>query len=361
MRFNMKLILLSVLLSQLFFIKIVAQTTNSKENIENTIDKYMKYFSNDYPGVIVTVIKNGDIAYNKAYGLSNIEDNSVMTTDKQFNLSVLSKTFTAYAILELVNKNKIQLDDNLTTIFKGFPEYGKTVKIQNLLNHTSGLKNYDSEKTKLNDDVLNYLKHQDSLIYEPGTKWQYSNSDYAILVKVIEKVSKKTYKKYLEKYIFKKISMDNTFLSEDITKIENLSDAHFKNDGKYEVDQQLSYIYGEQGIYSNSIDYAKWDNLIFNNELIKTNFTQQIFKLSKLNNGDTIPNAGLGWSLMEKNGIPYYWQGGSFGGYTNFVVHFPKTNTTILLLTNRNDAYDLLRISIRIAKLFDKQLIMKFG
>lgn len=361
MSFIYKINILIVLILQMLFINVLAQTTNSKETIEKSIDSYITYFSGDYPGAVISVIKDGDLVFNKAYGLSNVTDSVRMNTDLVFNLAGLSKTFTAYAVLSLVERNKLNLNDNISDIFKGFPEYGQKVKIKNLLNHTSGLNNFDAQNTKSNEDVLNYLMEQDSVIYEPGTKWQYSNSDYALLVKVIEKKSRKSYKKFLEKYVFKKFEMDNSFLTEDINKIENLSEAHFKINNQYKIDKELSLVYGEQGIYTNSIDYSKWVNVLFGADVKGNNIAKQIFELAKLNNGDIIPCTGLGCSIMVKNGIPYYWQGGSFGGYTNFVLHFPRTKTTILILTNRNDSYDLLRLSIQIAKLYDNQLLLRFG
>ncbi|HAF30794.1 MAG TPA: hypothetical protein DCG75_17260 [Bacteroidales bacterium] len=357
---NLKTIFFLLIFFQLIYLKGIAQI-NSKEITEKNIDDYLEYFSGEYPGAIITVIQEGNTLFNKAYGLSNIQDSIKMTSDKLFNLAGLSKTFTAFAILKLVENKKLNLDDNIADIFKGFPEYGRKVKIINLLNHTSGLKSYDPQKVILNDDILNYLSQEDSLLYKPGSKWKYSNSDYTLLVKIIEKKSRKSYKKFLEKYLFKDNLMNNTFLSEDFSQIKNLADAHFKIDTKYEVIRKQSLIYGEQGIYTNSEDYAKWDNVLFNNDSENKSLVKKIFEINTLNNGDVIPNAGLGWSIMEKNGIPYYWQGGSFEGYTNFVLHLPNSKITILILTNRNDSYDLLRLSIMIAKLYDKQLLIKFG
>ncbi len=85
------------------------QDTLNLINIEKGVDKYMTYFSGEKPGAVVTVIKKGEVIFTKAYGLANIENNELMKCDKLFNLGELSKSFTALAILKLVEKNKIEL------------------------------------------------------------------------------------------------------------------------------------------------------------------------------------------------------------------------------------------------------------
>ena len=168
----------------------VAQDSLDYGKIEKTVSKYLTYFSGNNPGVVVTVMKKGDVIFNKAYGLSNVENNEQMTIDKAFNLAEISKSFTSLAVLKLVEKKKLSLDDNIAGVFNDFPEYGKKIKIRNLLNHTSGLKSYNTENIHSNNQVYDFLKSQNETVFEPGSEWQYSNSDYALLVKVIEQTAK---------------------------------------------------------------------------------------------------------------------------------------------------------------------------
>ncbi len=339
----------------LFQFSVNAQDTLDLKKIEKAVDKYLTYFSNDNPGAVILVIKNEEIIFNKAYGLSNVQENEIMTVDKVFNIAELSKSFTSLAILKLVEKNKLSLDDNLIDIFPDFPEYGKTIKIRNLLNHTSGLISYNNENIHSNDQVYEFLKNQDEPVFEPGTKWKYSNSDYALLVKIIEKSSKKLYKDFLHKYIFKKLFMSNTFLADEISD-QNIAESHFKEDEKYIAKKDISKMYGEQGIYTNSIDYAKWTKALFSEKLLKSESLSKIFSVEKLSDNKDVPYYGYGWAVMKKNGVRYNWHGGSQRGYSNLVLLLPDTHMTVLILTNRNDGYDFLKMSIYIAKLFDKDL-----
>ncbi|MCK5029047.1 MAG: beta-lactamase family protein [Bacteroidales bacterium] len=323
--------------------------------IESNVDWFFTDFVGDKPGIVVSVMKQGDIVFNKAYGYSNIESKVKMTTDKAFNLAALSKTFTSVAILKLAEKKKLSLEDNLTDIFKDFPEYGKKVKIKNLLNHTSGLKNYNLDQIKNNKEVLDFLKSQDSLVFEPNTQQKYSNADYSLLAQIIEKESKKSYKDYLRKIFFKKYALGNTFLTEDLL-AELVATPYFRVEKEYESKSVLSNIYGEQGIYTNSSDYLKWASSLYENKIISSENVSKMFSLQDLNELSANNSYAYGWVIMQRNGEKYYWHAGTDFGYSNLVLYLPDYEITVLLLSNKNDGSDYLRTAIKIAKQFEKDL-----
>lgn len=333
----------------------VAQENSEISVQEKNIDKYLTYFSNDNPGAVVAVIKNGDIVFNKAYGLANIVSKEKLTVDKTFNLDELSKAFTSAAIMKLVEKKKLSLDKRLTEIFKDFPEYGRNIKVRNLLSHTSGLKPYDPAIFSTNKQVYEFLKSQTESDFNVATKMQYCNSDYALLAYIIEITAKITYPEYISKNMFKVLKMNSSWIGENIKNIP-VADAHFKDSGKYVIRNQIKPMYGEQGIYTNSTDYSKWDKALQSGKFLKPESVEQIFTVEKLTSGDNNSFYGYGWAVMKKNDTRYYWHGGMGNGYSNLVLFLPDTKTTVLILTNRNDGYDFLKMAIAIAKEFDKSL-----
>ena len=126
------------------------------------------------------------------------------TTDRatDFRLASVSKQFTATSIMLLVHDGRLSYDEALNRIFPEFPDYGKTIRIRNLLNHTSGLMDYEDiyeqkmagipadKIPQLHDqDVLRLLEQQDSGVFAPGTRWRYSNSGYAVLAMIVERIS----------------------------------------------------------------------------------------------------------------------------------------------------------------------------
>ena len=332
----------------------MAQESMNTDSIEKSIDKYLTYFSNDNPGAVVSVIKEGNIIFNKSYGLANVESKSQLSVNNVFNIAALSKQFTALAILKLVEKRKISLDDNLQKIFPNFPDYGANIKVKNLLDHTSGLPPYDVNNINSNGELFEFLIKQNELTFKPGTKWQHSNSDYALLAYIIEKVSKMSYKQYLDKYVFRKLQMNNTYVGANKV-IDNNNLGHFKIDDSYVPRRETDLVLGEQGIYTNSIDFAKWDKSLYSNQLLRCENLKEFFTVHPTkDNINTV--YGFGWIVMTKYGVKYYWHGGSVSGYTNLVLHIPDLKLTVLLLSNRNDGYEFLKMAIYIAQLFEKNL-----
>ena len=332
-----------------------SQELLDSELIESKINRKFIEFMGDKPGIVVAVMKQGNVIFNKTYGYSNIESKEIMTIDKVFNLAELSKAFTSVAILKLEEKNKLSLEDNLTDVFKDFPEYGKKIKIKNLLNHTSGLKSYNINEIKSNTEVLKFLKDQNGLDFEPNTKQKYSNADYSLLALIIEKESKKTYKDYLNKIFFKKYSMESTFLTEDFIP-ESVATPYYRNGTGYESRNVLSKVYGEQGIYTNATDYLKWISFLFENKIISSENVTKMISLQDLNELSVNNYYANGWVIMNKNGVRYFWHAGSAFGYSNFILYLPDYKLSVLLMSNRNDGNNFLRDAIGIAKEFEKDL-----
>ena len=346
----------SFLISTLFVFSLTAYSQETND-IEKNIDKYLTYFSGENPGAVVAVYKKGEIIFNKAYGLANVETKKVMKVDQLFNLRELSKAFTSLAVMQLAEKNKLSLDDNLGVIFNGFPEYGQKVQVKHLLDHTSGLEPYNGEEIKSSDELINFLKKQDKLVFDPGTKSKFSNSEYALLAKIVELKSGMSYSDFLKKNIFKKLKLNNTYFTHELNESNSIAIGHFKNDEKqYEPELVLNNFYGEQGIFTNVQDYAKWDQVLYTDKLLKCESLQKIFRVEKLTDKKSGSDYTSGWALMKRNNTRYYWQGGMGTGYTNLVLHLPDTQTTVLILTNRNDGYDFLKMALYIAKEFDKDL-----
>ncbi|MGC9374109.1 MAG: serine hydrolase domain-containing protein [Bacteroidales bacterium] len=332
-----------------------AQTNYTIDSIEKNIDKYLQYFSGNNPGAVVAVMKKGEMVFNKAYGLSNVEQDKILKNKEAFHLANLSKMFTAMAIFQLAEKNKLSLDQPITEIFSDFPAYGQEIMIKHLIHHTSGLPDFEEGKIKTHQEIMEFLKSQDTTKYIPGVEWGYSNADYPLLALIIEKVSGKSYKEYMTKRIFKKIKTDQVFFVEDLNEYTNVAPGHFKDENQYVVFEELNFIYGEQGIYMTSEDFAQWDKALYTDRLLDCNHLTNFFSCGKLNNGEQIPSYyGNGLVIMKRNDERYWWHGGSGSGYTNMYLHLPNHELTVLILSNRQDGYDFLKMAIYIAKEFEK-------
>jgi len=161
--------------------------------------------SDTAPGGAVLVIKDGRAVFARGYGVTDLRTLGKIGVHTNFRLASVSKQFTAMAVMLLVHDGRLRYDDRLTDVFPDFPAYGRAITIRHLLNHTSGLQDYEDlmepdngaspEKIPQIKDagVLALLKQQTSTKFVPGAKWEYSNSGYAVLAMVVEKVSGKAF------------------------------------------------------------------------------------------------------------------------------------------------------------------------
>src|ERR1700704_410656 len=155
--------------------------------------------SENAPGAAVLVIRDGRIAFLRGYGVTDLRSFNKINAQTNFRLASSTKQFTATAVMLLVRDGKLHYDDHLTDIFPEFPAYGKPITVRNLLNHTSGLRDYEDLMAKqypntpedkipqIHDaGVLKLLEQQSAGLFPPGAKWQYSNSGYATLAMIVE-------------------------------------------------------------------------------------------------------------------------------------------------------------------------------
>src|SRR5438874_4273374 len=155
----------------------------------------------DIPGAAVLVVNNGEVLFERGYGITDRKTLHKIDARTNFRLASVTKQFTTTAIMLLVHDGKLKYDEQLTDIFPDFPHYGRAITIRMLLNHTSGLQDYEDlmpqpdpklpvGQTQIDDlSVVELLKHQNSTKFAPGSKWEYSNSGYVLLGVIVRKVS----------------------------------------------------------------------------------------------------------------------------------------------------------------------------
>ncbi len=167
---------------------VMTNISNSQtDEINSKLDSLFSKYNTPNPGAAVEIISQGKVIFKKGFGFANVEDKIPIDLQTNFRLASVTKQFTATAVLLLIERGKLSFNEKLTDLFPGFPKYGEKITIKNLLNHTSGLIDYedlipDTVTIQVTDsDVLKSMMKQDSTYFEPGTKWQYSNTGYALL------------------------------------------------------------------------------------------------------------------------------------------------------------------------------------
>jgi CubicO group peptidase (beta-lactamase class C family) len=325
------------------------------------------------PGAAVWVIKDGRPLVQRSYGVIDINSAHKIDAQTNFRLASVTKQFTAMAIMLLVHDGKFHYEDHLTDIFPDFPAYGKTITIRNLLNHTSGLIDYEDLMAKpyggrLPDTVpqikdagvLALLRQEKSTNFPPGQHWSYSNSGYAVLAMILEKASGKSYGGFLHDRICAPLGMNQTIAYEKgKNEVPNRAYGHSKTDtGWKQTDQSpTSAVLGDGGIYSSLTDLAKWDYALENhtilsaNEMVPALTAVQVPDRSVLGPDNEPAEYGFGWFLDPYKNHGRMGHHGETVGFRTAIERFPDERLSVVVLCNRNDiaAQD---VALKIADLF---------
>lgn len=311
------------------------------------------------PGAAVLVVDNGKVTFRRGYGLADLRDMQPIDAKTNFRLASFSKQFTAMCIMLLVHDGKLRYDDRFTDIFPEFPAYGKSITIRNLLNHTSGLPDYEDLYVKqypktpedkipqIHDaEALNLLEQQTSGRFPAGTKWEYSNSGYVVLGLVVEKVCGKSFGEFLHERIFGPLKMKNTLAYENgKNKVSNRAYGHTKErDGWRETDQSpTSATLGDGGIYSSIDDLAKWDRALREHTLLSEAEMQPALESvhptdapAYTEDGKPV-SYGFGWFVDPYHNHQRMWHDGETMGFRTTIQRFTTDKLTIIVLANRTD------------------------
>jgi len=329
--------------------------------------------SSTAPGAAVLVVKNGQPVFRRGYGVTDLRTEHPIEPDTTFRLASFTKQFTAMSIMLLVHDGKLHYDDHLTDVFPDFPAYGKAITIRNLLNHTSGLPDYedllnaqypntpDEQIPQIHDDgVLKLLEQQRAGKFPAGSKWEYSNSGYVVLGLIVQKVSGEPFGQFLHKRIFVPLKMNDTLAYEKgKNEVPRRAYGHTKaKDGWRETDQSsTSATLGDGGIYTSIDDLARWDLALRNHTLISESEMQPALAPvqptggpARNEHGETV-SYGFGWFLDPYRGYKRMFHDGETMGFRTTIQRFPDDDLTIIVLANRTDV-DPKALALKVADLY---------
>jgi CubicO group peptidase (beta-lactamase class C family) len=316
----------------------------------------------------ILVAEKGSIVYQNSFGVANEQTGEKLNEHSIFELASVSKQFTAMAIVLLKEKGKLAYEDKISKYIPEFIGYSKNISIKNLLQHTSGLPEYaaildslliDSTwdtKTNIatNKDIIQiFAKHKPTLLFAPNTKWQYSNTGYALLASIIEKASGKTYASFLKENIFNPLQMTHSFVYTRRLQPQQISNYAFgyvysdslqKNILPDDAGEGLSlYVYtldgivGDGAVNSTTEDLLKWDRVLYTDKLISNQSIKDIFQSGIVNN-KTKTDYGFGWRIQ--NIQPFgniALHSGSWPGYKTYIERHLDNDKTVIFLENNDN------------------------
>ena len=301
---------------------------------------YTKILGNDRFNGMFLVAKNGKIIFEKVNGYLDYSKEKKLEITTPIHLASISKSVTALAIMRLVDKKEIDLEDDVRKYLPIFPYKGVTIRM--LLTHRSGVPYYgyfadpiwDHSKKMTNQDVLKLLnKHVFPLNFPSGTHFAYCNTNYALLALVVEKVTGVKFPKAMKKLVFDPLKMYHSFILDTPEKINEISPSYNSRFQIQAVDF-LDGIYGDKNMYSTARDLLKMDIATYSTDFLSKQSREEIYKGYSYENPGT-RNYGLGMRMVEvPDKKPYFFHTGWWHGNTGCYATLRGDTVCIIALSN---------------------------
>ncbi len=386
----------TIIVSVIFLIGLVFNVLS--QDIRGNLDSLFNtlYHKHDLNGCVL-VAEKGKVIHKKAFGFSDYNKQKELTTNSMFELASISKQFTAMGIMMLYEQGLLKYSSNIQTFFPEFPY--DNITIRNLLNHTSGLPDYeniipehwDTSRIITNKDLIDiYNEYKPPLQFKPGDQYRYCNMGYIILASLIENISGLSYGEFMKKNIFIPSGMTRTkvyrrrYIPEVIDDyalgyVLSLKHKGYILPDSIESHKRVFYLDGLQGdgcISSTVEDLFLWDRCLYTNKLVNQKTLQEAFTPGKLNDGSDIDigfqgdSYGFGWRIHNSLNGRVVWHTGHYPGYSAIIRRYTDIDRTIICLSNNGYEFylnmdainDILNgnSTLAVRSYFDRQLQIIF-
>jgi len=321
----------------------VFQQRRLADTTEEKIDQLMSRYSEDSPGGVVAVVRNGQIVFGRGYGLANVEYAVPNTVSTPYHMASISKQFTAMAIIILGQRGLLNLDDDIRQYLPEIPDFGVTITLRHLMNHTSGLRDqwvlwgmsgHLMDDVIRQEDLVRLIRRQKDLNFIPGSEFLYSNTGYMLLSEVVAAVSGQSFGDWMSENIFEPLGMSSTQIYDDYERIVPRRAYSYRVTGDGLSKAVLSYSNsGATSLITTAEDMAKWlanfdTGIVGGSQAIEMLQTQGI-----LNSGATIDYA-LGLVVSDQNGLRRLAHAGSDAGFRTWLGYYPEIDAGVLVFGN---------------------------
>ena len=315
-------------------------TTNEKTQLDEYINGLIQPGD---PGGAVGVVKDGEIVYERYFGMASLEYQVPITESSIFNIASVAKQFTALCVLKLALESELSLEEDFRKYVPDFLTNVKdTIKIRHLLNHTSGIRDiYDllgvqgdiwwKKMGFGNQKAVDFLRKQKDLNFQPGSQKIYSNSNYLLLAAIVEKVSGTSFHEYSEE-LFQSFGMNSThFIKRYMNVIPNQAMPYSDwGNGIWQKYPLVTKLYGDGFLYTSLSDQLTFE------KQIQTQSSELLTVSQKAIENSEITNYGFGLELSDRLGRDAVHHSGLTGSYHAQTVRFPEEKLSIFVMSNNN-------------------------
>ncbi|HKX98539.1 MAG TPA: serine hydrolase [Steroidobacteraceae bacterium] len=315
---------------------------------EASVDALFAEWTRETPGCAVGLSEDGRIVLEKAYGMADLEHGVPNRADTIFEAGSVSKQFTAAAVLLLARDGKLSLDDPVRRHIPELPDYAAPVTIRQMLQHTSGLRDWGSvawiagasrgTRAYTHAHVLDILSRQEALNFTPGTRWSYSNSGYNLSAILVSRVAGEPFAEFTRKRLFEPLGMTRTSWRDDYTRIvKDRAIAYAETDGRYAQDMPFENAHGNGGLLTTVGDLLRW-NMNFDSPKVGDAAWAQLLHTSGVLDTGRETGYAYGLALARYKGLAEVRHSGTTGGYRAYLARFPEQRVSVALLCNAGNS-----------------------
>ena len=305
---------------------------------------FARWDSTATPGCTVAVSVKGQVVLSKGYGMADLEHGAVMTPDTILEAGSVSKQFTAAAVLLLARDGKLSLDDPARKYVPELPDYGQPLTIRNMLQHTSGLRDWGTmaelngwprtSRAYTHAHVLDIVSRQTALNFKPGTDWSYCNTGYNLAAIIVSRVSGEPFAEFTRKRIFEPLGMSRTSWRDDFTRIvHDRAMAYSLRGGGFSTLMPFENVHGNGGLLTTVGDLLTWNENLDFPKVGDAAFVAEEQRSGRLENGRE-HGYGLGLFTGTYKGVREVYHSGATAGYRAFLTRFPDQRVSVAALCN---------------------------
>lgn len=328
---------------------IALPATASTQSLANRADSLVAaWTTGGAPGCAIAIDHGNDAVYRGAFGLADIEFSQPIGINTIFEAGSVSKQFTAASILLLVQRGKLALSDPIQKWFPEIPQYDSPITVNELMRHTSGIRDWGSVRslagwprwsaTYTQDDALAIIARQHGLNHTPGAKFSYTNSGYNLLAMLVERASGDSFEKFMQQEFFAPLGMTHTSWRSDYTKlVPGRAQAYRRSAGTWKLSMPFEDVIGNGGLLTTVGDMLRWTHALHDGRLSRPDVSHAMMTDDTLNDGSPVGYGG-GLFLTPVRGVHAISHGGSTAGYRTVLATFPDQDYMVAILCNATNA-----------------------
>lgn len=294
------------------------------------------------PALAVAVMRGTEIVLAKGYGLADVALGVPATPTTVFEVGSITKQFTAAAIMRLVERGLIDLEEPITTYLPDYPTQGHSPSVEQLLRHTSGIQDFivmpefwelAGDLDRPRDELVDMFK-KEPFVFAPGARWAYSNSNYTLLGLIIEAATGASYSDFLYDTFFAPLGLSSTRVCDSLPGAGR-AQGYALDSGVVDAApaENMAWALGDGAICSSVVDLATWQHALVTGQVVRPESYERMISRATLLDGET-PPYGFGLSLLDLDGRAKVAHSGRMGGFSGALAYYPEDDVTVAILTN---------------------------